>query len=152
VIGKKLKRTNLSYNQKIFLEKRLSIRQPHTYMGDSLYLVYPYMLQADHMISFVFERFFEMIESQTYTISEVAVITGKSKNLIYRRLTEKNSKYTVRFVRKEGDRWVFNRKMVDDAVGNGESVVVKKQVDKPKIEDYFDTNGQVPCQKELAHG
>ncbi len=69
-----------------------------------------------------------MIARQTYTISEVAAIIGKSENLIYRKLTEKNSKYTVRFVRKEGDRWVFNRKMVDDAVGNGESVVVKKKL------------------------
>jgi hypothetical protein len=120
-------------------------------MGDSHYIEYPYMLQADHMIGFVFERFFEMIERQTYTISEVAAIIGKSENLIYRRLTEKNSKYTVRFVRKEGDRWVFNRKMVDDAISKSESIVVKKTIEKLSPNHYI-YGGNISCGKELPNG
>jgi hypothetical protein len=59
-----------------------------------------------------------------YNINDVARLTGKSENLIYRRLTESPKKYVVRFARKEGKSWVFNRELVDNAVRAGESIII----------------------------
>ncbi|OGJ86575.1 MAG: hypothetical protein A2487_13550 [Candidatus Raymondbacteria bacterium RifOxyC12_full_50_8] len=87
----------------------------------------------------------------TYTIREMAQIVGKSENLIYRRLTEKNSKYLIRFARKEGDRWVFQREAVDKAIEKGESIISKKPVARARAESYI-CSGSVPCGKELANG
>jgi hypothetical protein len=61
-----------------------------------------------------------------YSIKEIAALTGKSCNLIYRRLTEKQKRYTVRFARREGDRWVFDKESVDSAIAAGESIIVKR--------------------------
>lgn len=86
-----------------------------------------------------------------YTIREVAQLVGKSENLIYRRLTEKSSKYTVQFARKEGDRWVFHKEFVDKAIECGNSIIVKKSVDKKPLENYI-IGGSTSCRKELANG
>ena len=66
------------------------------------------------------------LEKQVYDVQELSLITGKSANLIYRRLTEKDSKYRVKYARKEGDRWVFDKDQIDKAIQNGESIIVKK--------------------------
>jgi hypothetical protein len=61
-----------------------------------------------------------------YSIKEYAALTGKSCNLIYRRLTEKPNRFIVRFARREGERWVFDRKCVDAAIAAGESLIVRR--------------------------
>src|SRR5271157_246359 len=63
---------------------------------------------------------------QAYSFSEFAALTGKSCNLIYRRLTEKPQRYAVRFARKEGERWVFDRQRVDAAIAADESLIIRK--------------------------
>lgn len=68
---------------------------------------------------------FAAAAGQTYSLEEVARIIGKSPALLYRRLTEKNSQYRLRFARREGRQWVFPRAEVDAAVHNGESLLVK---------------------------
>ena len=65
------------------------------------------------------------MNSSVYTLKQFAMLVGKSKNLLHRRLTEKPKRYAVRFARKEGYRWVFDRKLVDSAIANGESIVVR---------------------------
>ena len=68
-----------------------------------------------------------------YTVGELANLVGKSANLIYRRLTEKEPRYVVRFARREGDRWVFDKNQVDSAIQKGESIIIKRT--SPKIID-----------------
>jgi hypothetical protein len=64
-----------------------------------------------------------MSDKKCYSIHEMALLLGKSDNLIYRRLTEKPQKYVVRYARKEGDRWVFDKSLVDDAIRKSESII-----------------------------
>lgn len=64
-------------------------------------------------------------QQQSYTLKDISKITGKSCNLIYRRLTETPTKYLVRFARREGERWVFDKKIVDDAIKAGTSLIVR---------------------------
>jgi hypothetical protein len=73
----------------------------------------------------------------TYTIQQVAAMLGKSENLLYRRLTEKLKRYEIRYVRKEGGRWVFDKQKVDQAIANGESIIVRIGVDIDKVLHYF---------------
>jgi len=76
-----------------------------------------------------------------YDIKNIAGLTGKSKNLVYRRLTERPRRYTVRFARKEGARWVFDRKKVDEAISRDESLIVPNDclnvIDDKTAIDYF---------------
>ena len=76
-----------------------------------------------------------IIEKGTYSVKDIGNLTGKSDNLIYRRLTETPRKYTVRFARKEGKTWVFNRILVDEAIQRGESIIIP--VEAP---DFIDEN------------
>jgi hypothetical protein len=69
----------------------------------------------------------------TYSLNELAPLVCKSANLIYRRLTEKPPRYRVRFARREGGRWVWDRKQVDEAIAKGESIIIP--VDSPKTID-----------------
>lgn len=62
---------------------------------------------------------------KTYTVADVAGLVGKSTNLLYRRLTEKPQRYTAKFARKEGERWVFDRGLVDSAIARGESLITR---------------------------
>jgi len=64
-------------------------------------------------------------KKRAYSLKEVAALTGKSSNLIYRRLSENPRRYFVRFARREGERWVFDRASVDAAIAAGESLIVK---------------------------
>ena len=61
----------------------------------------------------------------TYTLKEFALRVGKSANLIYRRLTEEPPRYRIRFARREGGRWVFDRQQVDAAIAKNESLIVR---------------------------
>lgn len=76
-----------------------------------------------------------------YRIKQIAEITGKSENLIYRRLTERPKRYIVRFGRKEGAHWVFDRKKVDEAISRDESIIVPANsflaIDDKTALDYF---------------
>jgi predicted DNA-binding transcriptional regulator AlpA len=65
-------------------------------------------------------------DSKTYTLKEFANLTGKSQALIYRRLSEQPTRFIIRFARKEGDRWVFDRKSVDNVIAAGESLIIPK--------------------------
>ncbi len=78
-------------------------------------------------------------EKQTYTLNEFALKTGKSSALVYRRLTEKPMRYKVRFARKEGDRWIFDRQSVDDAIAAGESLIVRvcRTIDQKTVFTYI---------------
>lgn len=93
----------------------------------------------------------ENISSKIYTLHEFALLTGKSQNLIYRRLTEKPTRFTIRFARKEGGRWVFDRKSVDDAVAAGESLIIpqQKNIDQDAVFQYI-TNRFRSCGKEKS--
>lgn len=84
----------------------------------------------------------------TYNLKEFATLTGKSQALIYRRLTEQPPRFTVRFARKEGARWVFNQKCVDDAIAAGESLIVhqKNSIDQEAVFRYI-TNRFRSCGK-----
>jgi hypothetical protein len=62
----------------------------------------------------------------TYDLKTVALLTRKSANLIYRRLTEKPQRYCVRFARREGGRWVWDRQKVDTAIEANESLIVRR--------------------------
>jgi len=88
-----------------------------------------------------------------YTVREISELTGKSENLIYRRLTEKPKKYLVRFARKEGERWVFNKKLVDEAIANGESIIVRADaadcIDDDTVVNYFSGKSK-SCGKKAA--
>jgi hypothetical protein len=89
--------------------------------------------------------------TQAYSLKEFAALTGKSCNLIYRRLTEKPQRYYVRFSRREGERWVFDRKSVDTAIAAGESLIVRKSsaiaVDRETAIKYFSSRFR-SCGKE----
>jgi hypothetical protein len=78
---------------------------------------------------------------KSYSLMDISLLTGKSKNLIYRRLTEKNSRYKVRFARKEGATWIFDKAQVDKAIGLGESIIVSstsmKAIDDTQALTYF---------------
>jgi len=88
---------------------------------------------------------------QAYSLSEFAALTGKSCNLIYRRLTEKPQRYAVRFARREGERWVFDRRSVDAAITAGESLIIRKNslgaIDRETALKYI-TGGFRSCGKE----
>jgi len=76
-----------------------------------------------------------------YTVKEISQLTGKSEHLIYRRLTEKPKRYHVRFSRKEGESWVFDKKLVDDAIAHGESIIIRacaiETIDDTTAVNYF---------------
>lgn len=76
---------------------------------------------------------FVMDNMHAYSLNEIALLVRKSANLIYRRLTEKPPRYRVRFARREGGRWVWDRKLVDAAIARGESIIVP--VDSPQTID-----------------
>jgi hypothetical protein len=61
----------------------------------------------------------------TYDLKGFALRVRKSSNLIYRRLTEKPPRYCVRFARREGGRWVWDRQKVDAAIEANESLIVR---------------------------
>ena len=61
----------------------------------------------------------------TYMLNEFASLVGKSANLCYRRLTEQPPRYRIRFARREGGRWVFDRQQVDAAIARNESLIVR---------------------------
>lgn len=88
---------------------------------------------------------------RAYSLKDFAALTGKSPNLIYRRLTEKPQRYTVRFARREGERWVFDRKNVDAAVAANQSLIVRKNrstaVDQETAIKYISGEFR-PCGKE----
>jgi hypothetical protein len=64
--------------------------------------------------------------SQNYNIQEISEFTGKSVNLIYRRLTENPRRYEIRFARKEGERWMFYKKFIDEAIAKNEPLIRKE--------------------------
>jgi hypothetical protein len=90
-----------------------------------------------------------------YSISDIARLTGKSCNLLYRRLTEDPKKYVIRFARREGERWVFDRKSVDAALAEGLSLIVR--VGSPEVIDSATALSYIKgrfksCGKEMPHG
>lgn len=60
-----------------------------------------------------------------YTVKGFAALVGKSPNLLYRRLTEQPPRYRIRFARREGGRWVWDRQQVDAAIARNESLIVR---------------------------
>jgi hypothetical protein len=81
--------------------------------------------------------------NKIYSVRQIAQLTGKSANLIYRRLTERPKRYIVRHARKEGERWVFDRTLVDEAITRGESIIAK--CDSPCNSDSdFGAHGPLP--------
>jgi hypothetical protein len=59
-----------------------------------------------------------------YTLKELATLVGKSSNLIHRRLTENPRRYVVRYARREGGRWIWDREKVDHAIDRGEAIII----------------------------
>jgi hypothetical protein len=97
------------------------------------------------------------LSEATYTVKDIALLTNKSENLIYRRLTETPRKYQIRFARREGERWVFNKAQVDQAIASGQSIIIKSPcdsgLDKRAVLNYiYRQSKSVPCGKELAGG
>ena len=92
--------------------------------------------------------------NKTYTTKQFSELVGKSRHLIYRRLTEKPRKYVIRFARKEGETWVFDRQKVDDAIQNDESLIIRvgknKSVDINEALTYF-INEAKSCGKEILN-
>jgi hypothetical protein len=89
---------------------------------------------------------------KTYTVKQLSNLVGKSRNLIYRRLTEKPRKYIVKFARKEGETWVFDRQKVDNAIQMNESLIIRadnhKAIDINEALTYFIKEAK-SCGKEI---
>lgn len=85
------------------------------------------------------------MEKLTYSLKEFASLTGKSTNLIHRRLSEKDSTYEVRFARKEGGAWIFDKSKIDTALHNNEVLIIKKTsriIDENTALEYFSTKSR----------
>ena len=94
--------------------------------------------------------------NKTYSIKQFAELVGKSRHLIYRRLTEKPRKYVVRFARKEGETWVFSRELVDKAIQCNESLITRAKkhnsIDLETALSYFLKNNESEsCGKEILN-